>query len=70
MWPVETAWREGLPTPVPGKEPQRSMAAEDEYPQCPPWETQQVQEENTELFSTVFNPKHKKTDCRNVLGER
>lgn len=68
MWPVETAWREGWPSPVPGKEPQHNMA-KDEHPQCPPWETQQAQEENTVLFNAVFNPKHKKTDCRRVLGK-
>lgn len=45
------------------------MAAKDEYPQCPPWETQKA-EENTALFNAVFNTKHKETDCGDVLGER
>lgn len=69
MWLVEKVWREGRPSSEPGKEPQRSMAAKDEYPQCPPWETQKV-EENTAFFNAVFNTKHKKTNCRDVLGER
>lgn len=45
------------------------MAAKDEYPQCPPWETQKA-EENTAFFNVVFNTKHKETNCRDVLGER
>lgn len=70
MWLVEKSGTGGGASSVPGKEPQRSMAAKDEYPQCPPLETQKV-EENTALFNADFNTKHKKMNCKDdVLGER
>lgn len=60
---VKKVWREGRPSSAPGKEPQRGMAAKDEYPQCRPWETQKV-EENTAFFNAVFNHKTQKDELQ------